>query len=154
MLLRGINHVVLKVRRLAESDRFYREVLGLQKVGERPGMWFYHAGAHHHDLALVEVGGRAATPGRDATGLFHLCFDVPDEAALAEVHRRCREAGVRVLGAADHNIMRAFYVLDPDGNTIELGVDVPREQWADPTDPFGRDRPYEVPEVAGPHSKS
>jgi catechol 2,3-dioxygenase len=152
MLLRGINHIVLKVRSLAASDQFYREVLGLERVGQRQGMWFYKAGGHHHDLALVEVGDGAAAPGntgrvrnqgRAETGLFHFCFDVADESALAELHRCCREAGVPVLGAVDHNIMRAFYVQDPDGHTVELGVDVPPAEWADPSHPFAADRPFD-----------
>jgi len=144
MFLRGISHVVLKVRNLTASDRFYRQILGLERVGERPGMWFYRAGGHHHDLALVEVGEGAAAPRRDQTGLLHFCLDVQDEAALAELHRRCRAAGVPVLGAIDHNVMRAFYVLDPDGHTVELGVDVPQAEWADP---FAADRPYPLPDV-------
>lgn len=38
--------------------------------------------------------------------------------------------------------MRSFYVADPDGHVVELGVDVPREEWADETAPFRADRPY------------
>jgi len=145
MALRGINHIVLKVRNLEASDRFYREVLGLERVGERGPMWFYRAGAHHHDLALVEVGVSAIAPPRQATGLFHFCLDISDETSLALLYRRCREAGVAVLGTADHTIMRSFYVQDPDGNVVELGVDVPREEWADEAAPFARDYAYALP---------
>lgn len=56
MALQGINHLALKVRNLKISDNFYREILGLQRVGERSKMWFYHAGGYSHDLALVEAG--------------------------------------------------------------------------------------------------
>jgi catechol 2,3-dioxygenase len=142
MNLRGINHIVLKVRDLEASDAFYQGVLGMEKVGERGGMWFYHAGGHPHDLALVETGARAAA-GEAQSGLFHFCLDVPDEKALAELYRRCREAGVRVSGGVDHSVMRSFYVTDPDGNVIELGVDVPKENW--PADPFATDKPYRIP---------
>jgi catechol 2,3-dioxygenase len=144
MLVRGINHVVLKVRDLEASDAFYSGLLGLRKVGHRGRMWFYSAGAHHHDLALVEVGSGARPPAPASTGLFHLCFDVPDEASLAVLYERCRQAGATILGSVDHNIQRSFYVRDPDGHTIELGVDVPLEQWK-LGDPFAEDSPYEIP---------
>ncbi|MDA8152951.1 MAG: VOC family protein, partial [Acidithiobacillus sp.] len=54
-MLHGINHIALPVRSLDVSDRFYRGILGLRAVGERPGMKFYTAGLHHHDLALMET---------------------------------------------------------------------------------------------------
>lgn len=147
MPLRGINHVVLKVRDLAAADAFYRGVLGMKKAGERPGMWFYAAGGHSHDLALVEVGPRAPAPPGNGTGLFHFCLDVSDEKSLAQLHRRCRESGARLLGTVDHGMMRSFYVQDPDGHTVELGVDVPPSEWAGQADPFAEDRPYDIPQA-------
>ncbi|HEY0006262.1 MAG TPA: VOC family protein [Pyrinomonadaceae bacterium] len=141
-MLRGINHVVLKVRNLEDADRFYGKVLGLERVAQRDRMWFYRAGGRHHDLALLEVGAQAVSPGRHQTGLFHFCFDVSDETALAQLYRRCLEEGVAVLGTADHTVMRSFYVRDPDGNVVEFGVDVPREEWSSVAEPFARDKPY------------
>lgn len=142
--VRGINHVVLRVSDLEASDGFYRGVLGLRRVGERGRMWFYSSGAHHHDLGLVEMGHR----GRESpsqSSLVHLCFDVPDEAALARLHRRCIEAGVPVLGSVDHNVSRSFYARDPDGNVVELTFDLPRRAWVNQTEPFAEDLPYEIP---------
>ncbi len=144
MALQGINHVVLKVKNLESSDYFYSEILGMQRVGERVGMWFYRAGKHHHDLALTEVGSHATAPQKQQTGLFHLCFNVSDEQALAQLHERCKTAGVTVLGSVDHTIMRSFYVLDPDRHVIELGVDVPQAEWAHLSDPFGTDVAYSL----------
>jgi catechol 2,3-dioxygenase len=140
--LRGINHIVLKVRSLEASDRFYREMLGLTRVGERGRMWFYTAGAHHHDLALLEVGSNVSPPMGHNSGLFHFCLDVANERDLATLYEHCRDAGAEILGGADHNIMRSFYVRDPDGNVVELGVDVPQEEWNHREDPFAFDRPY------------
>lgn len=142
MALQRINHIVLKVKNLESSDYFYREILGMQRVGERGKMWFYSAGNHHHDLALLEIGSHATAPQSQQTGLFHLCFNVSDEQALAELHARCKSFGVTILGAVDHTIMRSFYVLDPDRHVIELGVDVPQAEWAHLADPFSKDVAY------------
>ncbi len=144
MALQGINHVVLKVKSLETSDYFYREILGMKRVGEREKMWFYSAGNHHHDLALVEVGSSATAPQMQQTGLFHLCFNVSDEQSLAELYDRILASGVNILGSVDHTIMRSFYVLDPDRHVIELGVDVPQAEWAHLSDPFSKDIAYSL----------
>lgn len=128
MNVRGINHIVLKVRSLEESDRFYREIVGLELLTRRGRMAFYSAGAHTHDLALLEIGD-VPQPLTCSTGLYHFCFDVESEEHLRQLHRRLRSFGVAVSGGVDHNIMHSFYVADPDGNTVEFGVDVPQEKW-------------------------
>ena len=69
-MLHGINHIALPVRSLDVSDRFYRGILGLRAVGERPGMKFYTAGLHHHDLALMETGELFPV-----SGFSHFCLD-------------------------------------------------------------------------------
>ena len=55
----GVNHLVLNVRDMEASHRFYTEVLGYQQVGELGDvlpmtMRFYSTHGKHHDVALVE----------------------------------------------------------------------------------------------------
>ena len=39
-----------------------------------------------------------------------------------------------MVGASDHTVTHSLYILDPDGNEIELYVDVPGVDWrSDPT---------------------
>jgi catechol 2,3-dioxygenase-like lactoylglutathione lyase family enzyme len=72
---RGINHLVLNVRDMEESHRFWTEIVGFHQVGQfmpqpdrpnSPDMRFYSgnrgSGAHHHDLALVENGNLPPAP--------------------------------------------------------------------------------------------
>jgi catechol 2,3-dioxygenase len=39
------------------------------------------------------------------------------------------ELGVTVVGQSDHGVSHSVYVLDPDGNEVELYVDVPSFDW-------------------------
>ncbi len=142
MCIRGINHITLKVRDLEASDRFYREILGLEQVGERSGMRFYSTGAHHHDLALLQVGKDALPPAAEQTGLAHFCLNVVDEAALCLLYRKCRDADIILSEGVNHLVMHAFYALDPDGHLVELGVDMPPETWIDIRNPYAKDLPY------------
>jgi catechol-2,3-dioxygenase len=64
-------------------------------------------------------------------GLYHFGLKVGDSdddlrAALAKV----QEAGVRIAGASDHTVSHSLYIYDPDGNEIELYIDVPGVDWA------------------------
>jgi catechol 2,3-dioxygenase len=39
------------------------------------------------------------------------------------------KAGARIVGASDHTVTHSLYIEDPDGNEIELYVDVPGVDW-------------------------
>jgi catechol-2,3-dioxygenase len=43
-----------------------------------------------------------------------------------------RDNHVNVVGATDHGMTHSLYITDPDGNEIELYVDVPGVDWDDP----------------------
>ena len=34
-----------------------------------------------------------------------------------------------IVGASDHTVTHSLYVLDPDGNEVELYIDVPGVDW-------------------------
>ena len=38
-------------------------------------------------------------------------------------------AGADVVGSADHGVTHSLYIKDPDGNEIELYIDVQPEVW-------------------------
>ena len=39
------------------------------------------------------------------------------------------DKGVNVVGTADHGVTHSLYITDPDGNEIELYIDVQPERW-------------------------
>lgn len=141
MFIDGINHVTLKVRDLERSDRFYSDVLGLKRVGGRLGMRFYSSGRFAHELALLQDPDYALATDQ---GLLHLCFNTPDEDRLRALHRRCRTLGVPTTDGVDHTIMHSFYLRDPDGYVIEIGVDRSAEEWSGQPHAFARDRPLDL----------
>ncbi|MDX1510539.1 MAG: VOC family protein [Nitriliruptorales bacterium] len=129
-----LGHLVLYVSDLERSRTFYRDVLGWPEVSpDVPGMpaAAFTGGSTHHELLLIEVGPTATPiPSGRRLGLYHFGLKVGDSdddlrAALA----RLREAGVRIVGATDHHVTHSLYILDPDGNEIELYIDVPGVDW-------------------------
>lgn len=129
--VRGVGHVVLKVRELERSARFYRDVIGLTEVGRMGGrMAFFSAGVNHHDLALLEVGAEAPAPDRRAVGLYHVAFKIGDrleELRGAKAHLEAH--GVKIVGVSDHRVSQSIYFEDPDGNGLELFVDADPAIW-------------------------
>lgn len=135
--VKELGHVVLYVRDLARSVRFYRDALGWRQVGPAdvgfPAAMF-SGGRTHHELLLIEVGeGAAPIPGGRRVGLYHFGLKVGEtDDELRAVLARLVNAGVQVLGTADHGMTHSLYLADPDGNEIELYVDVPGVDWNDP----------------------
>jgi len=135
--VKELGHLVLYVRDLARSAAFYRDVLGWRQIlPEVPGMpaTAFSSGRTHHELLLIEVGEDATPiPAGRRVGLYHFGLKVGDtDDELREALRRVQEAGVTVVGASDHTVTHSLYILDPDGNEIELYVDTGVDWASDP----------------------
>jgi catechol-2,3-dioxygenase len=139
-----LGHLVLRVRDLERSTRFYTEVLGLRKTGEISGVMAFfstQSNADSHDLALMRLGAGAPGPDPTQVGLYHFAYQVESEEALAEAHRTLQEAGVRIVGTGDHGVSKGIYILDPDGIEIEITYEVPQERWPAGANAFAGTKP-------------
>jgi catechol 2,3-dioxygenase len=138
MSVKELGHLVLYVRDVKRSAAFYGDVLGWESVlpaGAGAPVAAFSSGRTHHELLLIEVGeGAAPLPQGRHVGLYHFGLKVGDsDDELREVVKRLEEANVTVVGASDHTVTHSLYILDPDGNDVELYIDVPGVDWkADP----------------------
>lgn len=129
-----LGHAVLYVRDIKRSSAFYRDVLGWRQItpieAEMP-MAAFSGGRTHHELLLIEVGEAAQPiPSGRRVGLYHLGLKVGDsDDQLREILARIREAGVPVMGMSDHTVSHSLYIQDPDGNELEVYIDVPGVDW-------------------------
>jgi catechol-2,3-dioxygenase len=141
MTVRELGHLVLYVRDVSRSAAFYRDVLGWRQIMPEPGhdpvgAAAFSSGRTHHELLLIEVGeGAAPIPAGRRVGMYHFGLDVGEtDDDLRAALKAVRAAGATVVGASDHTVTHSLYILDPDGNEIELYVDVPGVDWkSDPS---------------------
>ncbi|HMD44518.1 MAG TPA: VOC family protein [Acidimicrobiales bacterium] len=141
MAVKELGHLVLYVRDVGRSAAFYREVLGWPQVAPDPGdppagVAAFSSGRTHHELLLIEVGEDAApVPQGRRVGMYHFGLNVGDtDDDLRQALAAVEAAGATVLGASDHGVTHSLYIADPDGNEVELYIDVPGVDWrADPS---------------------
>lgn len=143
MEIKELGHIVLYVRDVVRSATFYRDVLGWRQIFDGPellnapiALFSSPNGRTHHELLLIEVGADAAAQPRGRrVGLYHFGLKIGDsDDQLREAVARLKETGTPLLGASDHTVTHSLYIADPDGNEIELYIDVPGVDWRkDPT---------------------
>jgi catechol 2,3-dioxygenase len=132
MQVKELGHLVLYVKDLERSRHFYGEVLGWKQVASMGNQAaVFSSGRTHHELLLLEVGPDATpVPPPPRVGMYHFGLKVGEtDEELKQALEELVAAGVKVSGAADHTVTHSLYIEDPDGNEIELYIDVQPEIW-------------------------
>jgi catechol-2,3-dioxygenase len=143
----GINHLVLNVRDIEESHKFWTEIIGMQEVGRlqpgtperpRPTMRFYSADhdgkLNHHDIALVE--NKELPPRPKDWAMFgmpvavnHIAITLPGREAWLKQLAFLQKQGVKFERRVNHGMTRSLYISDPNGYGVELLYELPRDMW-------------------------
>jgi catechol 2,3-dioxygenase-like lactoylglutathione lyase family enzyme len=111
----GFSHAALRISNVERARSFYENVLGLQTL-PRPdfgfgGAWY---GVGENQIHLISSEKRH--DGIDPLGP-HVALTVEDfDATKAAL----KEQGIQFLEAPGNMLGRQLWVLDPDGNTVEL----------------------------------
>lgn len=122
-----LGHIVLRVRNLNRSEEFYSGILGLEVKGRHEDkMVFLRSNPDvDHDLALVAIGDQAPGPEANRVGLYHFAYEFGSIDELRTAYRLVVDNRVRIAGYGDHGDTKGLYILDPDGNEVELYALVP-----------------------------
>lgn len=136
----GINHLVINVRDIEESHRFWTEMLGFKEVGRsgRRAMRFYsgdHDGRmNHHDIALVENPNLPKPPADwqmfdTPVAINHIAITMPNREAWLKQLAWLRKNGVKFHRRVNHGMTHSLYISDPNGYGVEVLYELPREVW-------------------------
>ena len=139
-----LGHVVLNVRDVARSVRFYTQVLGFEISDLYPedmvpgGMAFLRCNPDHHGIALVGSLGAASNENIE---LNHIAFEVAtlDEVVRARDHLASHGVTIDFAGRRRAGCQIAVEFRDPDNHRLEIywgldqiggdGVARPSEEW-------------------------
>jgi catechol 2,3-dioxygenase-like lactoylglutathione lyase family enzyme len=126
--IRRIDHVVLRVRDVEASLRFWRDALGcaVERSSDALGLYQLRAGASLIDLVPVDgplgkLGG--AAPGAAARNVDHVALTLArfDEPAIrAQLEKHGIAPGDVAERYGSDGTGPSMYVEDPDGNVVEL----------------------------------
>jgi catechol 2,3-dioxygenase-like lactoylglutathione lyase family enzyme len=127
-----LDHFNIRTRKLAETVRFYEDVLGLEK-GARPnfafpGAWMYSEGkpvVHLVDISMTDEPQKA-----DSGVVHHVAFASRDFGGMKD---RLQTKGMpfeaRQVPGGD---LWQIFVYDPNGVMIELNYEAAKEQGTAP----------------------
>lgn len=137
--IKKLGHVVIQVRDLERSVRFYTEVLNFRVSDDATvGGVFLTAIGDHHTIGLFPSDGEnAEMPSKGAVRLHHFAFQVETLEELFEIRSYLKERGVPIVweGRRAMGAHTSVEFLDPDGYHLELYHDM------DQIAPGGRSRP-------------
>jgi catechol 2,3-dioxygenase-like lactoylglutathione lyase family enzyme len=113
----AIDHLWIRVADVAAAKRFY------ELVAPHAGFRLRHDSADR--AQFVGQGGSFSVVAGTPTEHVHLAFPVPDDSVVEAFHRDTTEAGYRDNGPPRerpiyHPGYYGAYILDPDGNNVEL----------------------------------
>ena len=126
--IRKLGHVVIQVRDLERSMRFYTEVLNFRvSDNATAGGVFLTAVGDHHTIGLFpSAGENAEIPAEGAVRLHHLAFQVGSLEELFDIRAYLRERNVPIVWEGRRALggHTSVEFLDPDGYHLEVYHDM------------------------------
>src|SRR4051812_26994323 len=114
-----MGHVHLHVADIADTERFYRDVMGFDVMAHMPQATFVSAGGYHHHLGGNTWAGEGASPPPPGSAaLRHATIVLPDAAERDRVAARIADADQEPVAAGQGNVL----VRDPGGNALVLAA--------------------------------
>lgn len=126
--IKKLGHIVLQVRDVERSIRFYAEVLNF-RVSDRQetgGAFLTGIGDHHTIGLFPSAGASAEKPTEDAVRLNHFALQVDSIEELFDIRAYLQERGVPINFQGRRRLggHTSVEFLDPDGFHVELYCDM------------------------------
>jgi catechol 2,3-dioxygenase-like lactoylglutathione lyase family enzyme len=116
-------HFVLQTSNLPAMRDWYLTVLNARIVHENPMLCFMTYDEEHHRVALLNLPD-LQTRDEKARGVHHVAYTYASLGDLLATYRRLKAKGIEPYWPINHGPTVSMYYHDPDGNSVELQVDV------------------------------
>lgn len=119
-----IDHVTISVFSMHHEKEFYKNILGM-KIYEDSENKVVLGNKNKPILTLIKSNGSK----QNNEGLYHIAFLLPSEKDLATWLKSKVHAYHMFVGADHHGVSKAIYLEDPEGNGIEMYIDLDPSEW-------------------------
>jgi catechol-2,3-dioxygenase len=116
-------HLVLRTSQFDEMLRWYKTVLEAEVMLGNPMITFLTYDDEHHRIAIVNIPG-LKEPQPETVGLAHFAYTYETLDDLFATYERLKDAGIEPYWSINHGPTLSFYYRDPDGNQVELQIDI------------------------------
>lgn len=111
-----IGHVHLRVGDIAQTEKFYRDAIGLDVVRKRGGASFMSSAGYHHHIGANVWHSQGAGPRNDKrAGLDWVTIEINDQPTLDALEQRLMSAGIAL-----RRIPNGLAAADPWGTRIRF----------------------------------
>lgn len=117
-------HVVLRTGDAKRLVAWYCTVLEAESALENGMLNFLTYDDEHHRIAIFQLPGVDRAPERTTTGLEHFAFTYASASDLFATYDRLKAAGIIPYWCINHGPTLSMYYRDPDGNQVELQIDL------------------------------
>lgn len=116
-------HFVLRSSRYEEMIEWYKSVLEAEVMAGTPMATFLTYDEEHHRVAILNAPG---LPDRapQSSGVDHCAFTYASLDDLFATYERLKAIGIEPYWTVNHGATLSFYYQDPDGNRVELQIDI------------------------------
>lgn len=118
-----LSHVVLQTNDLRGMRDWYCNVLDARVTFENDALCFMTYDDEHHRIGLVAFGQYGGS-GNETVGLHHVSFCYDKLEDLLENFKRLDALNIRPEWCVNHGPTVSLYYADPEGNRVELQIDV------------------------------
>ncbi len=121
-MIRQIKETCLYAQDLTRTEKFYKDILGLELIGKREGKHvFFRVG---NDVLLLfnpdDSKEKTDLPGHFASGKQHIAFEVSN-ADYEKVKTELTAKGVEITHEQHwRGTIYSFYFEDPNGHVLEI----------------------------------
>lgn len=122
-----VTNITLNIQDLNKQKDFYINMLGMKLIEESDSGFVagFDGSTHTFTFEVLENGRVAA---QSEAGLFHIAILLPTRADLGRFIKHTFQKQIPLSGG-DHLVSEATYLVDPEGNGIEVYVDRNPDTW-------------------------